>query len=103
MSKDVYPKESDLTNIECERCRTPISYEYISFLGGKCIKGIQHPTTYASKCWKCRKGYGDWQVFDIALFPGYPDPKKCECMDLCKWCGYKKTPKHDCPVQLESK
>lgn len=81
-------KETDLTNITCKICQTPITYEYVSFQGGKCTIGVFHPSSYSVKCFKCRKGYGDWKLFDVALFPGHPDPKKCPCNKLCPLCGF---------------
>jgi hypothetical protein len=83
-------KESDLTNITCNLCKNPITYEYVSFQGDKCTIGKFHPSSYAVKCSRCRKGYGNWELFDVALFPGHPDPRKCPCKELCSWCGFSK-------------
>ncbi len=84
-------KETDLTNIKCDKCQSPITYETVSFIGpcnGTCTIGKYHPTQYAVKCSKCRKGYGPWNKFDISLFPNFPDPNKCPCRELCHYCGF---------------
>ncbi len=86
-----YPKDSDLTNIKCKKCKNPITYEYVSFISSKCVNAFDHPTSYAVKCSKCRKGYGSWYNFDISLFPGYPDPNKCRCHNMYDFYdGYEK-------------
>jgi hypothetical protein len=74
-----YPKNTDITNIKCDKCQHPITYEYVSFAG--CALGSKNPTIYAVKCIKCRGGYGPWRDFDRSLFPGYPIMKKtcCHC------------------------
>jgi hypothetical protein len=84
-------KETDLTNIKCDKCQTPIAYETVSFISGcngKCTIGNYHPTQYAVKCSKCKKGYGPWKEFNISLFPNFPDPNKCPCGKLCTFCGF---------------
>jgi hypothetical protein len=84
-------KETDLTNIKCDKCQTPIAYETVSFIGacnGTCIVGNYHPKQYAVKCSKCKKGYGPWKDFNISLFPNFPDPDKCTCKNLCNYCGF---------------
>lgn len=84
-------KETDLTNIKCDKCQTPIAYETVSFISGcngKCTVGNYHPTQYAVKCSKCKKGYGPWKEFNISLFPNFPDPDKCPCSKLCNYCGF---------------
>jgi hypothetical protein len=82
-----YPKNSDLTNIKCNTCHNPITYEYVSFTSSKCVLAFEHVKQYAIKCFKCKKGWGPWHEFDISLFPGYPDPIDCPCRDMCYCCG----------------
>ena len=79
-----YPASHALTNIVCDKCKTSIAYETISFQAFKCVLGRQHEHEYSIKCPTCKKGYGPWIKFDINLFPGYPDPTKCRCSKL-RW------------------
>ena len=91
-------KETDLTNIKCDKCQNPITYEYVSFQGGTCTIGRQHTSSYAVKCSQCIKGYTDWMQFNVSLFPGFPDPHKCPCMKLCTYCGYNESSDKCCGI-----
>jgi hypothetical protein len=99
-------KESDLTNIKCDKCQSPITYETVSFIGpcnGTCVIGKYHPTEYAVKCSRCRKGYGPWKKFDISLFPNFPDPNKCPCRELCHYCGFNEASAKCCSREQSNK
>ena len=89
-------KETDLTNIKCEKCQHSITYEYVSFQGRKCTIGNHHASGYSVKCSQCRKGYGPWIPFNLSLFPGFSDPDKCPCMKLCTYCGYNESSEKCC-------
>ncbi len=99
-------KETDLTNIKCDKCQSSITYETVSFIGpcnGKCTIGNYHPTQYAVKCSRCRKGYGPWKEFDISLFPNFPDPNKCPCRELCHYCGFNEASEKCCGRSHDNK
>ncbi len=86
----IYPKESDYTNICCNKCGNKITYEYVSFQGNKCKYNNIHYTTYSIKCSKCKEGYGSWNQFDKTLFPGY-NINECPCIiETTCTCKYSK-------------